>query len=98
MTDGEELKLLEIISADETEDWSINFWKLTDEMEKEFEKHIRGHKGDDLESLFPKDFYNEMIRQIKYYNTHDVRVDGTIPWLVEHFGSIEKTMEWALNA
>lgn len=94
----EELRFLQLIDNDEKEAWHLNFWKLTDETEQEFERIVKGCKGSDIDQIFPDDFYNEMMRQIKYFNEHGIRIDGTIPWLVEHFGSVEKTMEWAINA
>lgn len=98
MINEEELKLLEMIEVDETEAWHLNFWKLTDETEKQFQLSLKTYTDGDLDIIFKKDFYNEMMRQIRYFNKHRIRIDGTTPWIVEYFGSIEKTMEWAINA
>lgn len=94
----DELKFLELVDGNDNESWWLNFWKLTDETEREFQRLLFDYKGDDVDSIFPKDFYNEMMYQIRYFNKHRVRVDGTTPWIVNYFGSIEKTMEWAINA
>lgn len=80
MTD--ELKFLELLEKENPIHWRVDFWKLTKEAKNEIQEFVdlwkaNGRRVEGLKQ--PDDFNDRMMVQIRYYDKHKKRIDGTIP-------------------
>lgn len=84
----EELKLLELLEEENPIHWRVDFWKMTDSVHQRLQVIVDGWKANNCcEKLveLPEGFKEEMIDQIRYYDMHKMKIDGTFP------------TEWALK-
>lgn len=81
-----ELDFLELLEKEQPINWSVDFWKLTANAKAEIQEFVDKWKanGRRVEGLKqPDDFINRMIDQIRYYDMHKMKIDGTIPTDIE---------------
>lgn len=77
-----ELKLLEQLEKEQPINWGVDFWKMTTEVHQKLQEIVnrwKANNGRQKIVQLPEGFKDGMIEQIRYYDKHKVKIDGTVP-------------------